>query len=241
MEGGCCCARHPAMHSRRRTGASAACAARENGFGVIVPGARVVRESPGDASPENVLLYRRPVNTYRAFQRARHLQGLPIAIPSHATRHSTARPLGGAEVDRRRRPFRDTTSWTRKNTRDFLLAAKISSHPKPPSKQERGTRSTCRLGARDRPHESAGRHAIALGRFDRAFSVPATEISLLASLNTMSSRTGTAKASHLSHARAPLTRPPHPLSFLPLPHHLPTSPCGVTPPCSPRSARSSRP
>ena len=31
-----------------------------------------------------------------------------------------------AEVDRRRRPFRDTTSWTRKNTRDFLLAAKIS-------------------------------------------------------------------------------------------------------------------
>ena len=80
MEGGCCCARHPAMHSRRRTGASAACAARENGFGVIVPGARVVRESPGDASPENVLLYRRPVNTYRAVQRARHLQGLPIAI-----------------------------------------------------------------------------------------------------------------------------------------------------------------
>ena len=125
MEGGCCCARHPAMHSRRRTGASAACAARENGFGVIVPGVRVVRESPGDASPENVLLYRRPVNTYRAVQRARHLQGLPIAISMHTTRHSTARPLEGAEVDRRRRPFRDTTSWTRKNTDTFTCCQNL--------------------------------------------------------------------------------------------------------------------
>ena len=150
MEGGCCCARHPAMHSRRRTGASAACAARENGFGVIVPGARVVRESPGDASPENVLLYRRPVNTYRAVQRARHLQGLPIAI---SIAHHTS--LDGAS-SRRRRGRPSALSFPRhhllhqKKHARLSLPAKISSHPKPPNKQERVTRRAVSERATDR-------------------------------------------------------------------------------------------
>ena len=148
MEGGCCCARHPAMHSRRRTGASAACAARENGFGVIVPGARVVRESPGDASPENVLLYRRPVNTYRAVQRARHLQGLPIAIS--IARHTS---LDGASSRRRTVGvvLSETPPLGPEKTREtFLLPAKISSHPKPPNKQERVTRRAVSERATDR-------------------------------------------------------------------------------------------
>lgn len=57
VEGGCCCAKHPEMHICRRTGASAACAAREKGVGVIVPGARVVWEGRRDESPQNISKY----------------------------------------------------------------------------------------------------------------------------------------------------------------------------------------
>ena len=91
-------------------------------------------------------------------------------------------------------------------TRRLSLAAKISSHPKPPSKQERGTRATRRLGARDRPHEGAERHAIALGRFDRAFSVPATEkIARGVSARHVFSR-ARRNTSPYVHARAALAR-----------------------------------
>lgn len=112
VEGGCCCARHPEMHIHRRTGASAACAAREKGVGVIVPGARVVWEGRRDESPQNICFISvlcRSVNTHRAVQQTRHLKGLLIAFSNsnvHHTSLSTAL-LGGAEVDCRRRPFRD--------------------------------------------------------------------------------------------------------------------------------------
>jgi hypothetical protein len=93
VEGGCCCARHPEMHICRRTGASAACAAREKGVGVIVPGARVVWEGRRDESPKYLLCV--VVNT--------HLSICPTntSSPRSAERifhrkarvtHSTARP-----------------------------------------------------------------------------------------------------------------------------------------------------
>jgi hypothetical protein len=43
------------------------------------------------------------------------------------------------------------------------------------------------------PHEGAGRHAVVLGRFDRAFSMPTTEKTLVARLNFTCSRRGTAQ------------------------------------------------
>lgn len=89
----------------------AACAAREKGVGVIVPGARVVWEGRRDESPQNISS---EPSKYLLLCRS----GTRIALsnedvismvcrsrfPSHVTRR---RVLGGAEVDCRRRPFRD--------------------------------------------------------------------------------------------------------------------------------------
>ena len=125
VEGGCCCARHPEMHICRRTGASAACAAREKGVGVIVPGARVVWEGRRDESPK--YLFCVVVNT--------HLSICPTntSSPRSAERifHRKARVtrrrvLGGAEVDCRRRPFRDNPLDQYKRKRARLDFAAIS-------------------------------------------------------------------------------------------------------------------
>ena len=92
VEGGCCCARHPEMHIHRRTGASAACAAREKGVGVIVPGARVVWEGRRDESPQNICkisVLCRSVNTHRAVQQTRHLKGLLIAFSNSNVHHTS--------------------------------------------------------------------------------------------------------------------------------------------------------
>ena len=66
------------------------------------------------------------------------------------------------------------------------------------------------------PHEGAGRHAVVLGRFDRAFSMPTTEKTLVARLNFTCSR----RARHRNVSPAPTTTT-SPASSL-FPHPLPT-------------------
>ena len=56
------------------------------------------------------------------------------------------------------------------------------------------------------PHEGAGRHAVVLGRFDRAFSMPTTEKTLVARLNFTCSRRGTAQKRFTRPCRDHLTR-----------------------------------
>ena len=210
--------KHPEMHICRRTGASAACAAREKGVGVIVPGARVVWEGRRTRAlkiSQNIssVSFR---NTHRAVQRSRHLHGLPIAFS--IARHSTARP-------RRRRGRLPASSFPRQplgpkdkeNKRDLILLPSRFGETSTRFRREtrRGNESTgSRLGARDMPLEGAGRHAVVLGRFDRAFSMPTTEKTLVARLNFTCSRRGTAQKRfthpYHDHLTRVLPRPPPP-------------------------------
>ena len=106
VEGGCCCAKHPEMHICRRTGASAACAAREKGVGHRAGrSCRVGRTSRREPSK-----YLKISLLCRSGTRIALSNEVVISMvcrsrfPSHVTRR---RVLGGAEVDCRRRPFRD--------------------------------------------------------------------------------------------------------------------------------------
>lgn len=155
----------------------------------------------------------RSVNTHRAVQGTRHLHGLPIAFS--IARHSTARP-------RRRRGRLPASSFPRQplgpkdkeNKRDLILLPSRFGETSTRFRREtrRGNESTgSRLGARDMPHEGAGRHAVVLGRFDRAFSMPTTEKTLVARLNFTCSRRGTAQKRFTHPYHDHLTR------FLPLP------------------------
>lgn len=155
----------------------------------------------------------RSVNTHRAVQGTRHLHGLPIAFS--IARHSTARP-------RRRRGRLPASSFPRQplgpkdkeNKRDLILLPSRFGETSTRFRREtrRGNESTgSRLGARDMPHEGAGRNAVVLGRFDRAFSMPTTEKTLVARLNFTCSRRGTAQKRFTHPYHDHLTR------FLPLP------------------------
>ena len=109
----------------------------------------------------------------------------------------------------------ETTPWTNKeNKRDLILLPSRFGETSTRFRREtrRGNESTgSRLGARDMPHEGAGRHAVVLGRFDRAFSMPTTEKTLVARLNFTCSRRGTAQKRFTHPYHDHLTR------FLPLP------------------------
>ena len=134
MEGGCCCATHPAIHSRRRRGASAACAAREEGVGVIVPGARAVREVVGDTRSVQKYKYncrKYPRNIFVSPTSGTHTscpRATCRASPTHCILHSAARP----RKHRGRLPassFPRTTSRTKRKEK-VSSDAKISFGPK---------------------------------------------------------------------------------------------------------------
>lgn len=122
VEGGCCCARHPEMHIHRRTGASAACAAREKGVGVIVPGARVVWEGRRDESPQNICPVSFREHTSRCPTNTSSQRSTDRVFQLQRTAHVTRRRSSEALRSTAGVVLSETTPWTNKeNKRDLIL------------------------------------------------------------------------------------------------------------------------